>query len=738
MIKKVLTLASAALLAGATVFPLSAGATETCIGAECTVEFAYSGAPELWSVPAGATNIRFEVFGASGGRGGGGGSVTGKIISYSPTLTIVVGGAGEVRSGAPGGYNGGGNAGGNRGNEGSGGGASDIRIASTLESRIVVAGGGGGGGGYSGAAGAAGGGLSADSGGSGQGGGGAGGTQTSGGSAGSSNGGSPGSAGVFGAGGGGGSSWNAGGGGGGGGWYGGGGGGPDDDDCCSDGGGGGGGSSYTSATFTSNVTHAKGVQSGHGRVILRYTLVPSVQSFAIAQVDGQKLSGSITFSQVPTGLELADFTPSGTCQLENLSVIGLAAGFDLVGCEPGPGQVSLAAGAIGDLVTGPIEAAVASFDFDSTGPEANWVTLPMTTTQSELVVEINLGDSVSTLSSQSFAVVGCSALEYVSSSPAVSVSGCLGSVEVALLPLTLQDSWGNLTPTSPLTFSFVVDQSGPVALFSPVEISGNGPFTYSTTLRFSEPISFSIEAVSFTSSAVCETTVSPTISAWVLQANCGFGDGSWSVPALSAEDLMGNLGPLESTRVSFSNLEPIAPPPVVEVIAPAPVSVPEPVSEPVVPVQPAPEIPQPQSVAPVPVVSEGDEVTESEVVSEPTESPETAISPELEAELIEEIIQIVSVPKLPSGSLAEAAPAKRQEQQPEPENVPESDSVVDAGVATEVSEPQPTEIETDLPVQTVAGPAIEQNSQPEFPWVWIFGIGVAGLLGLGLWRFSGK
>ena len=201
---------------------------------------------------------------------------------------------------------------------------------------------------------------------------------------------------------------------------------------------------------------------------------------------------------------------------------------------------------------------------------------------------------------------------------------------------------------------------------------------------------------------------------------------------------MGNLGPLESTRVSFSNPEPIAPLPVAEVIAPAPVSVPEPVSEPVVPVQAAPEIPQPQSAAEEPVVSESDEVIESEVVSESTESPETAISPELDAELIEEIIQIVSAPKLPSRSIAEAAPAKRQEQQLEPENVPESDSVIDAGVATEVSEPQPTEVETEFPVQTVAGPAIEQNSQPEFPWVWIFGAAVAGLLGLGLWRFSGK
>ena len=61
------------------------------------------------------------------------------------------------------------------------------------------------------------------------------------------------------------------------GWYGGGGGGGDDDDCCADGGGGGGGSSYASTSNTQNVEHQIGVNSGHGRLVITYSLAPVVR-----------------------------------------------------------------------------------------------------------------------------------------------------------------------------------------------------------------------------------------------------------------------------------------------------------------------------------------------------------------------------------------------------------------------------------------------------------------------------
>ena len=235
--------------------------------------FSFTGAQQTYTLPSGVSSLQFDLYGASGGRGGAGGRVTGTLSSISGgVLYIYVGGQGTEGATAPGGFNGGGATTGNRGNEGSGGGATDIRMSGTsLNNRVVVAGAGGGSGGYAGAPGGMGGGLIAEGGGSGQGGGGGGGTQTAGGSAGYSNGGSPATSGSFGIGGTGGFSWNAGGGGGGGGWYGGGGGGPDDNSCCSDGGGGGGGSSYARSDITSNVVHTQGVRTGDGEAILSYT-----------------------------------------------------------------------------------------------------------------------------------------------------------------------------------------------------------------------------------------------------------------------------------------------------------------------------------------------------------------------------------------------------------------------------------------------------------------------------------
>jgi uncharacterized repeat protein (TIGR02543 family)/prepilin-type N-terminal cleavage/methylation domain-containing protein len=235
--------------------------------------FEYTGSGVYYTAPAAAENLTFTISGAAGGRGGMGGRVTGEFINDPTGFWVFVGGEGIINADAPGGWNGGGRSGGSRGNEGSGGGASDIRSGTGLSERIVVAGGGGGGGGYAGAAGGVGGNLVAQNGGSGQGGGGGGGRENSGGSAGASNGGSSAQSGGFGVAGTGGSSWNAGGGGGGGGWYGGGGGGGDDDSCCADGGGGGGGSSFANTSLVKNISHQAGVQNGAGRITISYSSV---------------------------------------------------------------------------------------------------------------------------------------------------------------------------------------------------------------------------------------------------------------------------------------------------------------------------------------------------------------------------------------------------------------------------------------------------------------------------------
>lgn len=255
--------------------PASASIVEECFDDQCTITFGFTGQIEPLTLPTNATNVRFEVLGAQGGKsGGGGGRVTGSFNEVPSILYVTVGGAGGSNTFEPGGFNGGGSSGGSAGVEGSGGGASDIRIGYSLSSRIVVAGGGGGRGSGLGAGGGAGGGLVGASGRTGQGTGGAGGSQDAGGAGGLPYGqGTPGSAGDWGVGGSGGSGPLHGGGGGGGGYYGGGGGGPDEDACCTDAGGGGGGSSYTDPAWISNVVHSQGVRPGAGQITISYQLI---------------------------------------------------------------------------------------------------------------------------------------------------------------------------------------------------------------------------------------------------------------------------------------------------------------------------------------------------------------------------------------------------------------------------------------------------------------------------------
>ncbi len=123
-----------------------------------SLSFAYTGAMQTWTVPAGVTSITIDAYGAGGGTGasgnssagatlggpGGRGSRASGTLAVTPgqVLNIFVGGAGGVSTG---GYNGGGTGG--NSTSGGGGGASDIRYPGTTSGdRLLVAGGGGGGG----------------------------------------------------------------------------------------------------------------------------------------------------------------------------------------------------------------------------------------------------------------------------------------------------------------------------------------------------------------------------------------------------------------------------------------------------------------------------------------------------------------------------------------------------------------------------------------------------------------
>ena len=570
--------------------PLPASAAAVCENGVCTETFQYTGSYQTWQVPTGVTKISFKVYGASGGRGGAGGEVRGELTSLPSTLYIYVGGQGTEGANAPGGFNGGGATTGNRGNEGSGGGASDIRFSTSLSNRVIVAGGGGGSGGYAGAPGGMGGGLIAEAGGSGQGGGGGGGTQTSGGSAGYSNGGSPATSGSFGIGGTGGFSWNAGGGGGGGGWYGGGGGGPDDNSCCSDGGGGGGGSSYARSDITLKIQHQAGVNTGNGRIEISYEIPITLISFTGEQIDSNLASFELVMSANITGLTNDDFLISQPqCQLAAIDVIGAAATISVTNCENGAVELTLKSGAIG---AAPFSAVTVTIDFDKQAPVFAWGEAASAIAKAELTVSFSLTEV--TLSAEQLEIGGCSA-EIVEQQ--LLLSNCPEGENTVTLPANqLIDQWGNSGPAEASSFFFLVDLTAPDGIWTEVEITSSENFRYQTILQLSEATNFSPTSVIFNADAECEVGFEEAESGWLFFADCSHASGNWTLPAEAMADDVGNLGPAEARVALFSN--PVPPQPQ----QPAPVEVPQPQPDQSV-VEPTPiETPQPapsEVVAPV-------------------------------------------------------------------------------------------------------------------------------------------
>lgn len=262
-----------------------------------TVDFAYTGAAQSWTVPASVTSLTFTVTGASGGStNGGAGAIVSGTLTVTPgeTLQINVGQRGRTGGALLAAFNGG--AGGSQYASG-GGGASDIRTGLfALANRVVVAGGGGGGdggsigvGGFGGNAGYPNGSIGGYAGGAAQyvGTPGGGATQSAGGAGGARSSGcgsTNGSTGTLGAGGAG-SQTSAGGSGGGGGYYGGGGAGSG---CNASGG--GGGSSYINSSLVSGVSSSVQTTRAEGAVRITYIGIdttaptfPSPDTFSVAE-----------------------------------------------------------------------------------------------------------------------------------------------------------------------------------------------------------------------------------------------------------------------------------------------------------------------------------------------------------------------------------------------------------------------------------------------------------------------
>lgn len=730
MNRKILSSLFIALLPAALAVPLAATAA-TCVGSECELVLDYTGSAVVFSPPEGAQNLRFEIYGASGGRGAAGGKVTGTLTQIPESITILVGGVGRMGAGAQGGFNGGGGSGGNSGTEGSGGGATDLRLGAGLDTRIAVAGGGGGGGGEAGGSGGQGGDTFGGQGVSGQGSGGGGGTPDRGGTAGASNGGFSGAtAGSFGNGGRGGYSSFAGGGGGGGGWYGGGGGGSDDNTCCSDGGGGGGGSSYTSIQHVSSVSHQAGANWGDGRVILRYTALPTITQFELQQLDGQTASFQLTGSVDLVGLTAADFSLLGTgCELGDITITGTSATGEILGCESGEISLTLAALAFGEGSQGPAQAETVSLNFDATGPTFTFDSEPEKTSASAVSIPYSVSDEL-VLVADNFVFSGCQELTITASE--LLLTGCqTGTVELTLVALSLGDQWQNLAPQESISHVFEVDQIAPIASWTAILVSGDGPFRYSSNLQFSEAVTIDTEGLVFNSDVDCETGFEVVEDALQVWAECGHGSLGWSFTP-GAADLVGNLMPTNPLEISIANL----------FIEPEPVTEPEPAPSAEAPAQPAPPS---NPVLPEPVVSEpvvSEPVVSQPVVSEPvivvepvpTPSPEAVVEPPtpIQPEPVAEAV-VVGSEEVTEMLFESEGPMQSQEEQlsletdplVEPEQAQETLVVSDAA--------------TDELSQTVASPALfEPEQQGQLPLLVLMVIGVAALLGFGAWRLSGR
>lgn len=454
--------------------PASAQALETCEEGYCSITFSYTGQTEVWYPPKNAIDVSFQVLGAQGGNGGGfGGEVTGVLTTKPAILYVTVGGAGRSGTGAPGGFNGGGRSGDSYSREGSGGGASDIRLGSELSSRIVVAGGGGGAGSGPNSFGGAGGGLTGGSG-SGNGKiGGSGGSQSSGGSGATATSAlAMGESGQEGLGGQGGSSSAEGfgaGGGGGGGFFGGGGGSAAEvEPCCTYPSGGGGGSSYADPSRTESVQHNKGVTFGFGLVVFNYRLTPVVKEInpTITFTRSDSVAFRVEFTEPVENVQLQDFEilPSqDSCKSANLSGSQAIYTLTLEGCEQGELSVRLAAGSVtGYGVPGPTGDSYSSIArVDWTAPSVKSLDYLGGSLWINFDENIwNLPFSSLSLSSEDTACQIAGVSQLVPSEWEVELANCdNASFELSILSESIEDLAGNLGPLNESIFSRTYESS---------------------------------------------------------------------------------------------------------------------------------------------------------------------------------------------------------------------------------------------------------------------------------------
>ena len=705
-----------------------AQAAEFCEGGVCEAVFNKTEQVETWQVPEGIAELEFEVYGGQGGANGGrGGFVSGTLTNLPDQLIIIVGGQGARGSNLDGGYNGGGFSGGRDGNPGSGGGASDIRFGTELADRVVVAGGGGGFGGPVGGSGGAGGGESASDGSAGQGGAGAGGTQLSGGAGGRSNSGQTnGSSGRLGVGGEGGyTSSGYGGGGGGAGYFGGGGGGADTDTCCLDAGGGGGGSSYADATVTSGVTFQPGFQAGDGKIILRYSLPPTITEFSYQQTSPLAAEVTLNFDSAVTGVQVDDFVVTG-CADKSLAGENASYTLSLDNCES-LASVGITANSFGDNSNSPTSDQLLELELDQIAPTASF-NYPQLINQNYFTVAVET-DLSGIFDESAVSSIDCQlAIAVEENLATITATDCPeGEVGVVFETAFLVDSIGNRALTEQRTISVSIDTTSPVISvgenrIDELEIEGEKTIHTQTPVSFSDP-GLSFEDFTFTGDDACLLSHELTEQSITLKTNgCPAGLISWALAADSLSDLAGNTAPAEELLIELQIPEIQAEPePVEEAVqppalppAPGPVFIPAPEPQPA----PIPESTPTPETSPEPEVEPEPEIeTEPEPESEPEIEQPAAIQEETDSEPVTvtpEPIAQTQEPELETESTEETETGNQEVEMP----------------LTEIEETQTADSDSEqaLPIAQIQEKQDAMETPGASPWA----IGFASFLVLGL------
>lgn len=587
--KAILLASSFSLVLGSVVVPAvqatTSNPTPVCnaTGTSCTVNFPYSGDSYIWSPPSDVRSMSISLAGAQGGRFGGNGAKATATFKTIPTtaLHIFVGGQGSAGSGAAGGFNGGGAAGSGHNDEGSGGGATDIRTSPYLTDRIAVAGGGGGTGGWVGGAGAPGSGTTGTGGGNGQGFGGGAGTPVSGGAGGASNGSltSPGTAGTIGVGGAGGrantaSSTVAGGGGGGGGYFGGGGGGADTDPSGTDGGGGGSGSSYINATRFQAATYTAAWQSANGAASITYNFGPSVSYFSGPTSPSKATSPvfNIAFGQSVTGLTADDFVISGTaqgCYISTLTGSGANYSAAVSGCSDGTITLTLKADTVFGNAIGPVRSySTTLITLDRTVPEIGSLT-KQPSSNSLIIYKAIFSEPVTGLAADNTDWLvkgnGC-VIQSMTGSGAqytITISSCVDGdlAGLVLNSLAVQDAAGNIGP-SLLNQTEVtkIDTTAPVLRVTDITAPGAAG-SPKWVFDSEEPVT-GMSAAKFTFSGTAPTcelnysVVRENLGWQISLEGCGTGTAQVTLAADSVTDSSGNVGPITAWPSNIIEITP--------------------------------------------------------------------------------------------------------------------------------------------------------------------------------------